>query len=50
MKKKRKHPREMTADEAISHVFHPKALEHLKKHVEKLSKKHRKVADSEDYK
>ena len=37
MKKKSKHPKEMTADEAISHVFHPRALKYLKKHVEKLS-------------
>ena len=38
MKKKRKHPKEMTTDEAIEHLFHKKALKHLKKHVEKLSK------------
>ena len=38
MKKKViKHPKDMTTDEAIVNVFHPKALEHLKKHVEKLS-------------
>ncbi len=34
-----KHPKDMTTEEAISCVFHPKALEHLKKHVEKLSDK-----------
>jgi hypothetical protein len=46
MKKKIKHPKDMTTDEAIAHVFHPKALKHLKKHVEKLSKrKVSKVAD-----
>jgi hypothetical protein len=39
MKKEVKHPKEMTTDEAISCVFHPKALVHLKKHVEKLSEK-----------
>jgi hypothetical protein len=39
MKKKSKHPKDMTADEAIEHVFHPKALEHIKKHAEKLSEK-----------
>jgi len=37
MKKEVKHPKDMTTEEAISAVFHPKALEHLKKHVEKLS-------------
>lgn len=40
MKKKIvKHPKDMTTDELISDVFHPKALEHLKKHVEQLDKK-----------
>lgn len=39
MKKEVKHPKDMTTDELISDVFHPKALEHLKKHVEKLSEK-----------
>ncbi len=44
MKKKEvKHPKDMTTDEAIAHVFHPKALEHLKKHVEKISTKKRKA-------
>jgi len=40
MKKKEvKHPKDMTTDEAIAHVFHPNALKHLKKHVEKIDKK-----------
>lgn len=39
MKKKIKHPKDMTTDEAMAYVFHPKALKHLKKHVEKLSTK-----------
>jgi hypothetical protein len=42
MKKKRKHPKEMTADEAISHVFHPDALKHLKEHLEKIPYRKRK--------
>jgi hypothetical protein len=25
-----KHPREMTTEEAVSHLFHPKVVEHLK--------------------
>ena len=37
MKKKNKHPKDMTTDEAIAHVFHPKALKHLKKHVKKIT-------------
>ena len=39
MKKKIKHPKDMTKDEAIAHVFHPKALKHLKKHAEKIANK-----------
>lgn len=43
MKKKEvKHPKDMTTDEAISHVFHPNALKHLKKHVENISTKKKK--------
>jgi hypothetical protein len=42
MKKKIKHPKDMTADEAIAHVFHPKALKHVKKHMERLSPKKEK--------
>jgi hypothetical protein len=42
MKKKVKHPKDMTADEAIAHVFHPKVAEHLRKHVKKLSEKKEK--------
>jgi len=47
MKKKRKHATEMTTDEAISHIFHPKVLEHLKKHIEKLSEKKKKPINKE---
>ncbi len=46
MPKKEKHPKDMTADEAIAHVFHPKVVQHLKKHAAKLEaekpKRHRK--------
>jgi hypothetical protein len=37
MKKTKKNLKSLTTDEVISHVFHPDALKHLKKHVEKLS-------------
>jgi hypothetical protein len=43
MKKKIKHPKDMTTDEAIEHVFHPKALKHLKEHVDTLTKEKEKV-------
>jgi hypothetical protein len=46
MKKKVKHPKDMTTDEFISHVFHPKALNHLKKHVEGIDNKKRAKKDS----
>ena len=29
MKKKTKHPKDMTGDEVMAHVFHPKALKHI---------------------
>ena len=35
MKKKTKHPKDMTTDEVMAHVFHPKVAKHLRKHVEK---------------
>jgi hypothetical protein len=48
MKKKVKHPKDMTTDEAIAHVFHPKALKHLKEHKEKIASKKKTVKkDSE---
>jgi len=28
--KPKKHPREMTTNEAVHHLFHPKVVEHLK--------------------
>jgi hypothetical protein len=34
----KKHPKDMTTDEAIRHVFHPKIVKHLKKHVESLNR------------
>jgi len=44
MKKKEiKHPKHMTTDEAIAHVFHPKALKHLKGHVNKLSEEKKPI-------
>ena len=35
MKKKEKHPKDMTTDEAVKHLFHPKVVKHVKKHVAK---------------
>ena len=29
-KKPKKHPKDMTTEEAIEHLFHPKAIKHLK--------------------
>ncbi len=35
----KKHPKDMTTEEAISCVFHPDALKHMKKHVEEIAEK-----------
>ena len=34
-KPKEKHPKNMTTDEALKHLFHPKVVEHVKKHAGK---------------
>jgi len=33
-----KHPRHMTTEEAINHLFHPKVVEHIKNEKDKLKK------------
>jgi hypothetical protein len=30
-----KHPKDMTTEEAVKHLFHPKVVKHLKKQVKK---------------
>jgi hypothetical protein len=47
MKKTNKHPKNMTTDEAISHVFHPDVLDHLKKHIKEVEKKKEKTNKKE---
>jgi hypothetical protein len=37
-KKSKKHPKDMTTEEAIRHVFHPKIVKHLKAKVEELNR------------
>jgi hypothetical protein len=37
MPRKKKHPKDMTNDEALRHIFHPKIAKHIKKHVKKLN-------------
>lgn len=37
--KPKKHPRDMTTDEAIQHLFHPKVVEHVKNVKDKKLKK-----------
>jgi len=37
-RKSKKHPKDMTTEEAIRHVFHPKIVKRLKKHVENLNR------------
>lgn len=38
-KKVKKHPKDMTTDELARHVFHPKVLKHVKKHLARLHAK-----------
>ncbi len=38
MEKKKKPPKEMTSEEALQHLWHCKAVKHIKKHVEKLER------------
>jgi hypothetical protein len=47
MKKVKKHLKTLTTDEAISHLFHPKALEHLKKHLEAVANRKKKPIKKE---
>jgi hypothetical protein len=35
----KKHPRDMTNEEAIRHLFHPKVVEHVKAIIEKVNAK-----------
>jgi hypothetical protein len=44
MKKKEKHPKDMTSDQLLKHLFHPKVVKHVKKHVAKLNKSTMKKA------
>src|ERR1051325_307661 len=39
MPKRAKHPKDMTNDELAKHIFGPKAVRHIKRHVKKLEKK-----------
>lgn len=48
MKKKAKHPKDMTNDELLAHVFHPKVVEHIKKHVQDLNAEKEKPSKKVD--
>ena len=37
-KKKQKHPKDMTTGEAITHLFTPAGVKHIKKHLAKLNR------------
>ncbi len=41
---KKKHPKDMTSDELLKRLFHPKVVKHIKKHVRKLNKSTMKKA------
>jgi ribosomal protein L29 len=38
-KKVKKQPKDMTTDELARHVFHPKVLRHVKKHIARINEK-----------
>jgi hypothetical protein len=40
--KKTKHPKDMTTEEAVAHLFTPKGVEAIKQHVVKLSEEKKK--------
>jgi hypothetical protein len=42
MPRKKKHPMEMTDDEALKHIFHPEIVKAVRKHVKDQSKPKRK--------
>ena len=37
--KKKKHPKHMTSDELVKHLFHPKVVKHVKKELAKVNPK-----------
>lgn len=37
--KKKKHPKDMTSDELMKHLFHPKVVKHIKEAAEHPKKK-----------
>jgi len=41
--KKKKHPKDMTSDELMQHLFHPKVVKHIK-HVARHGRKSMKKA------
>ena len=42
-----KHPKDMTSDEVMAHVFHPSVVKDLKKHVSELEAKKPKCSKKE---
>jgi hypothetical protein len=42
MPKAKKHPKDMTTDEAMKHIFHPKIVKHVKAIVKKHNAKVKK--------
>jgi hypothetical protein len=37
-RKKQKHPKDMTTEEAMKHLFKPAGVRHIKKHLAKLDR------------
>ncbi len=47
MKKETKHPKDMTNDELLEHIFHPDVVKHIKKHVEEIKTKKKREPKKE---
>ncbi len=46
--KEPKHPKNMTSDELIADVFHPKAVKHIKRHVQNLDAEKEKPSEKKN--
>ena len=44
MPRKKKHPKDMTSEELLKHLFHPKIVKHVKEIVKKHNAKPKKRA------
>ena len=43
--KKKKHPKDMTSDELMKHLFHPKVVKHIKESPRMYEEKHERESN-----